>query len=513
MKLKNLNLKYLIKAHTNLGLFALFFFYISAFFGTITLFKPQIHMWENPSRYFVKEDNYNFTLDELVNRTIQEEGFSTKKVEVILPSYKDDVIAINDPASRTKYINPYTLKMLDTTSDSSFLHNFFNDLHVGRNIPKVGQLLMGIASILMIFLILSGVMLFINKHKAKQTFNFKWHRDLSLFLLPYIIIFSLTGAVLGFMLNSSSLFAYSASKGEVLNMRALVAPVIFPRDKIPEKTDKTKMLNIDTLMQKAQNSYKNLEIKRITLLQWNDKNAKIKFSGFLKDNRILTGRINRQYIVLSGVDGSILDKRTLDDSHGIKNFLSGFYFFHFLPDETSTVRIIFAFLGIAFLISLAFGFLIYSNKKAQKYKSNLHYYSFLNRFSIAIMFGIIPATALCLLLYWAIPKELFERIIWIKGCFYAYWAFTLFLSTYFEDVIDLLKSLCFQTSAFLFATIIAHIMKASEYLVVLTQSEKMHPVLYVDLTILILSVIFFLLYKYMYKIKFLTNYSRISDVS
>ena len=136
MNLKNLNLKFLIQAHTKLGLFVLFFFYISGFFGTITLFLPQIHTWENPSRYFIKKDNYNFELNDLINRTIQEEGFSTKKIEISLPSYRDDVIAINDPTSRTKYINPYTLKMLNTTSDRSFLSTFFNDIHIGRNIPK-----------------------------------------------------------------------------------------------------------------------------------------------------------------------------------------------------------------------------------------------------------------------------------------------------------------------------------------------------------------------------------------
>jgi len=513
MNLKNLNLKFLIKAHTNIGLFALFFFYISAFFGTITLFKPQIYAWENPSRYFKKEETYNYKLDELVNRTIQEEGFSTNKVEITLPNYKDDVIAINDPAARTKYINPYSLKMLDTTSDRSFLNVFFNDLHVGRNIPKIGQLLMGIASILMIFLVLSGVILFINKHKPKITFNFKWHRDLSLFLLPYIVVFSLTGAVLGFMLSTASPFAYSATKGENTNMRSLVAPIIFPRDKVPVKSEEIKMLNIDNLMAKAKNNYKNLEIKKITLLQWNDKNAKIKFSGYLKDNRILTGTINRQYITLSGVDGSIIKKQELDKVHGVNKFLSGFYFFHFLPDETLIVRVIYAVLGIAFMLSLAFGFLIYSNKKASKHKDNFQYYSFLNRFSISIMFGIIPATALCLFLYWAIPNQLFERIIWIKGCFYAFWAATLLLSVYYDDIIDLLKAFCFLSSSLLFGTIIAHIMNASDFLVVLTQSKEMHPVLYVDLVLLILSVIFFLLYKYMRKIRFLQKYTRISYVS
>ncbi|MBU3015825.1 PepSY domain-containing protein [Poseidonibacter lekithochrous] len=45
------------------------------------------------------------------------------------------------------------------------LSNFFNDLHIRRNIPKIGQLLMGIASILIIFLTISGVILYLNKHK------------------------------------------------------------------------------------------------------------------------------------------------------------------------------------------------------------------------------------------------------------------------------------------------------------------------------------------------------------
>lgn len=508
MNLKSLNLKFLIKAHTKIGLFALFFFYTSALFGTITLFLPQIKQWESPSRYFIEEASYNYTLDKLINRTIKEEGFSTQKVEITLPNYRDNVIAINDPSSRTKYVNPYTLKMLDTTSDRSFLSKFFNDIHIGNNIPKIGQFLMGIASILTIFLILSGVILFINKHRTKGSFNFKWHRDISLIILPYILVFALTGSVLGFMLNSSSPFAYAATKAETTSMRSLVGPIIFPKESIPKKSTQAVMMNIDELINKVNQIHPNLEISKITLFQWYDKNAKIKFSGQLKNNRILTGRINRQYITLKGNNGILIDKKDLSNSHFGNRFLSAFYYFHFITDEKLVIRIIYLVLGICFLGSLAFGFLIWSEKQASKFNSNRLYYNFLSRFSIAVMFGVFPAIALTLFLYWAIPAELFQRVLWIKGSFYLFWAFTLVLSAYFEDVLDLLKSLALFCSLFLFATIIAHIMNATTAIATLIQSEHMHSVLYFDLTLLILSILCFLFYKYAHKIKFIAKYSR-----
>lgn len=508
--LNNLNLKFLIKAHTKIGLFALFFFYISAFFGTITLFMPQIHTWENPSRYFAQEKEYTYKLDALIKRTIKEEGFSTELIEITLPSYKDNVISINDPTSRTKYINPYTLKMLDTTSDHSFLSKFFNDIHVGRNIPKIGILLMGISSILIIFLTLSGIILYFNKHKKnKINFNFKWHKDLSIILLPYILAFSLTGAVLGFMLGNASPFAYTASKTQTLNMRALVGPTLFPKDSIPKKEESFENLkNIDTLIEKAKTLYPTLEVQTIKLLQWNNKNAKIKISGYENDNRILTGRINRVHIFLNPITAEEISRHNLENTHIGNKILSGFYFLHFIPDETLVLRLIYLVLSIAFLFSLALGFLIWSDKQASKYKDNPNYYNFLSRFSISIMFGIIPSTALILLLYWAIPSDLFQRIIWLKGIFYSFWAFSLLLSIYYDDVLDLLKGLAFLTSIFLFSTIIAHIMVAKTFISFLVKQGSMHTIFYVDLVLLILSISFFLFYKYAHKIKLFAKYSR-----
>ena len=518
MNLKNLNLKFLIQAHTKLGLFAFFFFYISAVFGTVTLFLPQIKTWESPSRYFVYDKEYNYKLDELIKRTIIQEKFSTDEVEVTLPSYSDNVIAVNDPASRTKYINPYTSKMLDTTSDKAFLSDFFNQLHIGIDIPNIGVFLMGIASVLILFLLFSGLILFFNKHKkknkAKKDFNYKWHKNLSIAIAPFILVFALTGSVIGFMFPTSSSFALTASQGEHSNMRSIVGPILFKKDVIPEKSKETvELMNIDDLLEKAKELYPQLQIQKLKLLQWNNKNAQIKFFGYSKKNRIMSGKINRLNITLDAKTGQEISRKTIENSHISSKTLSSFYFLHFIPDETLLFRLVYLVLCVLFILSLIFGFLIWSEKKASKYIENRNYYNFLERFSISIIFGVFPCIALTLVLYWALPFELFQRTLWIKGLFYTFWAFTLVLSTYYDDLLNLIKSLSLMTSFFLISAVIAHMMNASEYLIILLKSSSMHTVLYFDLVLIILSIMCFIFYKNAHKIKYFVKLTRSVNVN
>ena len=53
------------------------------------------------------------------------------------------------------------------------------------------------------------------------------------------------------------------------------------------------MKSLNTLYKQAKNDYPNLHIDKITLNAWQDKNACASFSGYLEDNRIVTGRFNR----------------------------------------------------------------------------------------------------------------------------------------------------------------------------------------------------------------------------
>lgn len=506
MRLNNINLKYLMRAHTILGLFAIFLFYIAIYFGTITVFLPYINTWENPSRHFVS--SYEKTdLDILVPKIIKEKDLSNN-IEISLPSFRDKALAINDDKSKTIYINPNTNEILNTQNETNFISNFFNEIHIGRNIPKVGIVLMGIASILMIFLSLSGVILWLsNKKKStkKEKFYLKWHKNLSLSLLPFILVFALTGSLLGFMLSSASPIAYSASNTQETSLRQLVGPILFPKDKKIEASRKTEMLSISKLQELAQKNFVNLEINKIKLQSWNEENAKIKFSGYLKDNRYISGRINRMYIELSAVNGKVLDKKDLSNANITNGILSTFYFLHFIPDETLVLRIIYFIFGIIMAVSLSFGFLIYSEKKAKKAKADEKYYSILNKLAMATMIGVIPASCLLMFLYWYLPFDMFERITWLKGSFYSFWAATLLYAVIKDNVLKVINHLLFISSIFLILTVVYHGISTGYY-PWLSFKADLNEVFFVDLTLLVFALVFFVFTRTSKKIPFFYKY-------
>lgn len=507
MKLNNINLKYLMRAHTILGLFAIFLFYISTYFGTITVFLPYINAWENPSRHFVaKEEKIN--LDTLVPKIIKEKELSNI-IEITLPTFRDKALAINDDKSKTIYVNPNTNEILNTKNETNFITNFFNEIHIGRNIPKIGIILMGIASILMIFLSLSGVMLWLNnrqkRRNKKEKFYFKWHKNLSLTLLPFILVFALTGAVLGFMLSSSTPLAYSASDTKETSLRKLVGPILFPRDKKIEKSPSAEMLSISKLQTIAEENFPNLEIDKIKMSAWNEENAKIKFYGHLSDNRYISGRINRMHIELSAVNGKVLNKKDLSNANFANGILSTFYFLHFIPDETLILRISYFIFGIIMAASLAFGFLIYSDRKAKKAKNDENYYSILNKLAMATMIGIIPASCLLMFLYWYLPFDMFERAIWLKGSFYTLWAATLLYAVLKDNVLKVINHLLFISAILLVLTVAFHGVSTGIYPWI-SFKTNLYDVFFVDTILLLFALMFFVFTKTSKSIKFFYKY-------
>ena len=61
--MEKLNIKFLLRAHTIVGLFCIFLFYISSYFGSLTFFLPYINYWELPSKHIEKTLDYGFNID------------------------------------------------------------------------------------------------------------------------------------------------------------------------------------------------------------------------------------------------------------------------------------------------------------------------------------------------------------------------------------------------------------------------------------------------------------------
>ncbi len=492
MQIENIYLKYLVRSHTIIGLVALFLFFLATYFGMITLFSPYINAWQNPSRHYEIQTQKELNLDFTMFQAMKALNYPNDNVEVVLPSFREKTISVGQGFSNKVYINPYTNKVLDTQNEDDLITLFFNDIHVGRNIPVIGQLLMGVASIGFVFLLISGCYLYLlnRKRKNRENFWFKWHKNLSLVFVPYILVFALTGSVLGFMLSSSTPFALAVTEANESNMRKLVAPILFPKHKnLSQSEQNVDMLEYSKLYDLATKSYPELTIKSFHIYRWYEHNAHVVFRGYLENARTQSSSVNRLSITLSGVDGRVLAKKTMEDSHLGNRVLSLFYFFHFLVDEEIEVRVIIALLSIVFALSILFGFLIWLEKQKMKHKSQHEYYSLMTKLTLSVMFGVIPASAFLLALYWILPFELMDRETWIMGAFYAFWTLTLLLYVACRSSFKVSIVLCFFTALFLLVAVGFHDIKMNYYFFNGFQN-RLRDIFYVDIVLCLLAVVF-----------------------
>lgn len=462
MKLEKLNLKYLVRAHTVLGLACIFVFYISTFFGSITLFLPYLNIWESPSKHIKYTSEYN--IDEVLPHIIKEYELNSKNIEISLPSFKDPSINISTENQTSITLNPNNNEIISSDFENSTISEFFNEFHYGATIPFVGRTVFGLASLIMIFLMITGVMLFIfnkKKRKKKKEINykkhwFKWHKNITLALLPFIFVFAITGAFIGFMLQFSTPYALSATNFEENSIRKLVAPIIFAKKKPLENEEKVfTNKNLSFLVSRANEYYPNLVIEKINIYNYNKINSQTHFTGFLEDNRAITGKINRLFLTLDSKSGELIEKKLLEDSHIMNRVMSLFYFLHFIPDETFFLRFLFFILSIAMGVSLVFGYLIWAEKNMKRCGDE-EYFNMTNRFSLALFLGVLPASCSVLFMHWYLPLDFYQRDSYIEGLFFTLWAFSLYLAVEVKDIVKTIKIYLLASIGFIVLAMVFH---------------------------------------------------------
>ena len=509
--LEKLNIKYLIRAHTVIGLFCIFLFYISSFFGSITFFLPYVNQWELPSTHIEKTLNYTFNIDNKLNEIINKYKLDEKNIEITPPSFKDPRISISSKDQSTIFLNPNTNEELDTFYENNSIAEFINEIHFGENIPLIGTFLMGLSSTAILFLILSGIILFIStkkKRKQNQTpkrFWFKWHRNLGLIIIPFLLIFTITGAFIGMMLNTSTIFSLNATDYKESNLRKLVSPILFKqKDNLEKNEINTQMLDLSILYKKAQENYENLEIKKINIYNYNKENSQIVFSGYLRDNRALSGNINRVNITLNSINAQVLSKTYLEQTHGIKQTLSAFYFLHFMPDETIGVRVLFFVLGVLLLISLVFGYLLWAQKKLHNI-DDFRLSNFINRVMLTIVLASFTCVGFLFFTHYLINNEFLQKDLFIKGMFYILFFILLFYSFFENRVSKIVKVNLYLSSVFFFFSAFIHGFQTKMFIWD-SYAKNIDVIFYVDLILILSSIILFFTAKKI-SLNFMSNFN------
>lgn len=507
---KALFFKYLSRSHTMIGLFVLFLFYISTFFGTLIFFIPYLKVWESPARHF-NPQGYQYNLDVALETLLQENHFNAKSVDIIFPSFRDPLLKITTQTQNSFYINPLNNHAFKVAREENLVSVFFNELHTGAVIPVIGSWLMGIASVGILFLAIGGLWIYmVKRHKTPSSqANWRerwlsWHKISGLGVLPYALVFACTGTFLGLMLASSQPFAWSASKAEQTSMRTLVAPLIFPASNFPKGSESAAMLPLSELRQKAQEGYAQLDILSATLHHYGTNKAKITFRGFDRSNVAQTGRVNRLSITLDATNAALVEKRTLEDVHPMNRLLSVFYFLHFVPDETLAMRLILGVFGGIFAFCLVSGYMIWAEKKLKQagWMADI-----INRVSIALMVGILPASAMVLFLNWILPYDLFDKEIWMRGAFFAVCSFWIFYSVFERSIIKLFRWMLFMGAFSLLGAVLFHGIR-THYFLWNSYAQEMWVPFFVDTVLLCVALILYLLSYAVERSSFLYRYER-----
>ena len=221
------------------------------------------------------------------------------------------------------------------------------------------------------------------------------------------------------------------SKGEKNNIFAVIRPILIPKEKSVKRANiNVKMQNISVLLKKAKEVNPQLKIEELKLINWKDKTARIEFLGYNPYKPFLNGIYNRPKIILSALDASVIKNiRVMDRSWSVL-LTDSLYFLHLLYGVDIYTKVFVSFLMFLSCFAIAFGVMHYLEKQAKVFDKKIPFYHGLGKFSLALMLGVLPSTALLFNLQWLLPFDMNNRIFVQQALFFNTWLATLTWSFY-----------------------------------------------------------------------------------
>ncbi|MEM8886431.1 MAG: PepSY-associated TM helix domain-containing protein [Bacteroidota bacterium] len=262
------------KWHTWGGITAGFVLIIVCLTGSLLVFEEELDVWLNPELFTFSEGKERITFQETleaiqIQRPEWEVGgiFVGEKREGAMMAF------LKTTPVYQVVIDPYNGKVMGSRVYANTLMGTIRRLHRTLLIPTIGKYIVGISSIFMAILMITGLRLwipakwrFLKDHlgiKSKASFkrqNYDFHRAMGFYFSPFITLISLTGAAITFspliilalflvsfeppqslssILNQKSAYVegqntLSITEIEALSMKAMpegeVMGISFPRD-------------------------------------------------------------------------------------------------------------------------------------------------------------------------------------------------------------------------------------------------------------------------------------------
>lgn len=431
----------LFHSHNFFGIISALFLYISIFFGIFAIYLPYISVWEKPSRHFNVAVLEEIQFEKMLNPMLKEKNVSNSKIEIILPNFKGDpALAISRPFEKANFFNPINHSKIEDEANSQ-LANFLNEMHYGRPLGIAGLMFFGLISVLVLFICLNGLMMvfmykFKNKISNAQSFFAVFHRKIFIWLIAPFFLIVLIGAVFGTSFFTQELISQLTTKQ---SSNLIIGKMIFKETKLPKKQGDEKMLDISHLINKAKSINPNINFEKITLYNWQDKSALIKFEGYNPKMPFLNGFTNKPNIILKGTNAELVSQSKVLDREWVILLIDFVAFIHLLFGVDIISRTIIAVLMTICGLGVIFSILLYIKRKTKMLES-FHYYHWFSRFALAVILGVIPAVASLFLTQWLLPFELNYRLTWQQGIFFDIWLISLAYSFYELNSLKIIRA-------------------------------------------------------------------------
>lgn len=439
----------LVRVHGALGLIVSLIMYCALFFGIFAIFLPYLQVWEKPSRHIAPLALEKIDYEKILSYVWQDALFPKNNVIVTFPGTKNEnALKVSHRFSAPIFFDTQTANVIQDEGKQSFLAGFLNQLHYGKVLDFdkelfgaawsiTGRVLFGLASVGVLSVIVSGVILIVifsyqKRAKTPQAFFVQRHISILKWSFPVVFLVTLSGAFMNLSLISSTWMAQLVSQGKESRIDAIIGPVLF----VPEKpvkllNENATMLPIATLVEKARRIVPSVTLHQARLINWNDQSAQIEFKGYDATKPFLNGGVfNKPSITLSAVDGTLLAKQDVMDRSWSVYLIEATFFLHFLAGVDLLSRSLVAFIMALSALAVGFGILSWLEKQAKKFDERITFYHWLGKFSLCITLGVIPATGMLFALQWLLPFDLSDRLLWQKGLFYDAWLATLFWAFY-----------------------------------------------------------------------------------
>jgi len=501
--------KKLFNIHKLIGVNVILFFFLSLFFGILTIFQPYVNLWEDSKKHIshmkIEDINLEKCLKQVTKRKYFGEDGKILRNDIIKLSFPsmemraNNLIRINNRSNF--YLDPHSCKKIKPKAFTISL--LFDRIHTGAIFNSiVFKILFGFMSVAVVFLCISGIFMIIknryrNTVKSSKAHYAKYHRLLLLYTLPLVFMFGLTGALFNLGVYSSPLITSHLTNGETLNVLKVDRNILADPDlEAPEPSQKIKNISLNELYKKAKSEFKDIKFYSMQLYNYKDINAKVKFIGFEPNNYFISSVTNESYIVLDANNAQVLDKKIADDGTFTEKTLDAIFYLHYLRTFDDIPRIIFGFIAMTMLVGLVYAMNLWlSRTKEDKFS-----YKVLKPLSLSIILGSLIAASMMFASNWIIPKNYFSFVLFDKFFFtqeVLFYLVYLLIFVYIiikKDAFQIIKNSFYLSSILLFVAVLAHNF-GSEFNIFKTYQEGMYEIFFTDISLAIVSVILFFFSK------------------